>query len=98
MTWALAGALAGLSAILIGPLVTFNVLFMATLSIRGLAAALVGGLTNIWGAFGAGILIGVVEGVIAYKSPVSGITDAVLAVTILVLMVARPAGLVRSAY
>lgn len=98
MTWALAGALAGLSAILIGPLVTFNVLFMATLAIRGLAAALVGGLTNIWGAFGAGILIGMVEGVIAFKSPVSGITDAVLAVTILVLMVARPTGLFRSAY
>lgn len=98
MTWALAGALAGLSAILISPLVTFNVLFMATLAIRGLAAALVGGLTSIWGTLGAGVLIGVAEGVIAYKSPISGITDAVLAVTILVLMVARPAGLVRSAY
>lgn len=97
-TWALAGALAGVSAILIGPLVTFNVLFMATLAIRGLAAALVGGLTSISGAFTAGILIGVAEGVIAFKSPVSGITDAALAVTILVLMIVRPTGLVRSAY
>jgi branched-subunit amino acid ABC-type transport system permease component len=98
ITWALAGALAGLSAILIAPLVGFNVAFMTTLSIRGLAAAIVGGLTNIGGAFAAGLLIGVAEAVIAFKSPVSGITDVVMAVFIVGLLLARPSGLVRSAY
>lgn len=97
-TWALVGVLSGVSAILIAPLVSFSTGFMTTLSIRGLAAALVGGLTNIQGAFSAGILIGVAEALIAFKSPVSGITDVVIAGFVLVLLIARPTGLVRSAY
>lgn len=97
-TWALAGALAGLSGILIAPLVAFNTAFMVILTIRGLIAALVGGLTSIWGAFAAGVLLAMAEGVIAFKSPVPGITDVALAVFVLALMVTRPAGLVRSAY
>jgi sulfate-transporting ATPase len=97
-TWALAGALSGLSAILIAPLVAFNVGFMTTLSIRGLAAAVVGGLTNVTGAFAAGILIGITEGVIAFKSPVSGITDIAIAGFILAMLVVRPRGLARAAY
>lgn len=97
-SWALAGALSGLSAILIAPLVAFHVFFMVTLIIRALAAALVGGLTNIWGAFAAGVLIAIVEGVVAYQSPVSGISDALVAAFVLVLVLVRPTGLVRSAY
>ena len=97
-TWALAGGLAAMSAILIAPLVAFSVSFMTILSVRGLAAALVGGLTNIGGAFSAGLIIGVVEAIIAFKSPVSGITDVAIATFVLILMVARPSGLVRSAY
>lgn len=97
-TWALAGAIAGLSAILIAPLVAFNVFFMAALAIRGLAAALVGGLTSLSGAFVAGVALGVAEAVIAYTSPISGLTDVALATFVLALMLVRPSGLVRSAY
>lgn len=97
-TWALAGALAGASALLIAPLVAFNVFFMTMFNVRALAAALVGGLTSINGAFVAGVSIGIAEAVIAFKSPVTGITDATLATFILLLMLLRPAGLVRSAY
>jgi branched-chain amino acid transport system permease protein len=97
-TWALAGALSGVSAILIAPLVAFNVAFMTTLSIRGLAAAVVGGLTNVGGAFGAGILLGVAEAFIAFKSPISGVTDVAIAAFVVALLVVRPSGLARSAY
>lgn len=97
-SWAAAGALAAVSAILIAPLVAMNVLFMTVLVLRAFAAALVGGLTSIAGAFLAGILLGVGEGVIAYKSPVSGITEVVIAAGILLLVVARPGGLVRADY
>jgi branched-chain amino acid transport system permease protein len=97
-TWALAGGLGGLSAILIAPLGAFHVGFMVTLTIRGMAAALVGGLTNIAGAFAAGVALGIAEGVIAFKSPISGITDFAIACCVLVLMVFRPTGLFRSAY
>ncbi|MEA3019370.1 MAG: branched-chain amino acid transport system permease protein livM [Actinomycetota bacterium] len=97
-TWALAGAVAGVSAVLVAPLVAFNAFFMTLLLLRGLAAALVGGLTSVWGAVIAGVGIGVAEGFVAFKSPVSGITDALIAVFVLALMLVRPTGLVRSAY
>ena len=97
-TWALAGALSAISAILIAPLVAMNVLFMTLLALRSFAAALVGGLTSLFGAFAAGIALGVFEGVVAFKSPVSGMTDVLVAVGILVLLVLRPGGIVRAAY
>jgi branched-chain amino acid transport system permease protein len=97
-TWAMAGGLAGLSAILIAPLGAFNVGFMVTVTVRGLAAALLGGLTSITGAFSAGVLLGVAEAVIAFKSPVSGIADVVVAGCVLIVLFLRPGGLFRSAY
>lgn len=98
LSWALAGALAAVSAVLIAPLVAMNVLFMTALVLRGFAAALVGGLTSLVGAFVAGILLGVGEGIIAYQSPISGITDVVIALGLIALVVARPGGLVRAQY
>jgi branched-chain amino acid transport system permease protein len=99
VTWAMAGALAGLSAILVAPLISsFTVFFMTTLLLRSLAAALVGGLTSIGGAFVAGIVLGVLEGVIGYLSPVTGTAEVVLAGGVILLMLARPSGLVRTAY
>jgi branched-chain amino acid transport system permease protein len=97
-TWAMAGALSAMSGILIAPLVAPNVFFMTLLALRGFAAALVGGLTSIWGGFVAGVLLGVFEAVVAYESPVKGLTDVIVALGIVVLVVARPAGLVRAEY
>jgi branched-subunit amino acid ABC-type transport system permease component len=97
-TWALAGGLAGLSAIVIAPSVAFGVFFMTTLLLRSVAAALVGGLTSVGGAFVAGIVLGVAEGVIGYVSPVTGIVEVLLAGFVIVLLLVRPSGLVRSAY
>lgn len=97
-TWAMAGALSGLSAILIAPLVVFNVFFMAALSVRALAAALVGGLTSVGGAFTAGLLLGILEGVISYESPVTGVTDASVALVVIAVLLLRPTGLVRTRY
>jgi len=97
-TWALAGGLAGLSGILIAPSVAFSVFFMTSLLLRSVAAALVGGLTSIWGAVAAGILLGVAEGVIGYTVPVNGFVEVALAVFVIGLLLVRPSGLVRSAY
>jgi branched-chain amino acid transport system permease protein len=97
-TWALAGALAGLSGILIAPSVAFSVFFMSTLLLRSVAAALVGGLTSIGGAMAAGVVLGVAEGVVGYLSPVQGIVEVALAGFVIVLLLVRPSGLVRSAY
>lgn len=97
-TWALAGALAGLSGILVAPSVAFSVFFMTSLLLRSVAAALVGGLTSIWGAFIAGIVLGLAEGLIGYLAPVNGIVEVALAGFVLTLLLVRPSGLVRSAY
>ena len=97
-TWALAGALAGLSGILIAPAVAFSVFFMSTLLLRSVAAALVGGLTSVSGAMTAGIVLGLVEGVIGYVSPVKGLVEVAVAGFVIVLLLVRPSGLVRSAY
>jgi branched-subunit amino acid ABC-type transport system permease component len=97
-TWALAGALAGLSGILVAPAVSFSVFFMSTLLLRSVAAALVGGLTSITGAIVAGIALGVAEGVIGYVSPVKGIVEVIVAAFIIGMLLVRPSGLVRSAY
>jgi branched-subunit amino acid ABC-type transport system permease component len=71
---------------------------MSTLLLRSVAAALVGGLTSIGGAMAAGIVLGVAEGVIGYLSPVQGIVEVALAGFVIVLLLVRPSGLVRSAY
>ena len=84
--------------ILIAPSVSFSVFFMSSLLLRSVAAALVGGLTSVSGAFAAGIALGVAEGVIGYVSPVKGIVEVGLAGFVIVLLLVRPSGLVRSAY
>src|SRR5688572_6145585 len=96
--WGIAGALAGVSAILIAPTTTFDVNFMTGLVLRGLAAALIGGLTSIGGAFAAGIALGMAEAWIAYETPVIGTTEVVLALFIIAMLLIRPQGLVRSSY
>ena len=97
-TWALAGALSALSAILISPLVAMNVFFMTLLALRAFASALIGGLTSMWGAFTAGVLLGVLEAFVKYKSSIAGITDIAIAAGILVVLLVRPGGLVRAHY
>jgi branched-chain amino acid transport system permease protein len=98
VTWSLAGGLAGVSAIIVAPSVSFSVFFMTGLLLRSLAAALVGGLTSLAGAFGAGILLGVAEAVLGYQAPVTGGVEVALALGIILLLLVRPQGLFRSAY
>ena len=96
--WALAGAIAALSGILLAPTVALMPFFMTILIVPVLTAALVGGLTSILGAFAAGIGLGVAQSVLAYKVPTAGITEITLAGFILVMLLFRPAGLARSTY
>jgi len=98
IAWSLAGAISALSAILIAPLVAFTIFFMTTLAIRGLGAALVGGLTNTGAAFVTGIFFGLFEAITSYENGTPGLVDFGLAVLIIVLIVIRPNGLVRKKY
>jgi branched-chain amino acid transport system permease protein len=97
-TWALAGAIAALCGILISSQVALTVGFMDPLLLDGLAAALIGGLTNPVGAFGTGIGLGILEGLLNYYAKTPGLVEVSLAGLIVVVLLARPSGLVRAAY
>jgi branched-chain amino acid transport system permease protein len=98
VSWGLAGMIAGISAILIAPSVAFNVFFMTGFMVRGVAAALLGGLTSVTGAFVAGIVLGVGESMISYFINSPGIPEVTLALLVLGLLSVRPTGLFKAEY
>lgn len=95
LTWAAAGALGATAGLLIGPLLgAFGPLSLSTgFIVRGITAALLGGLTSLPGAFVGGIAIGVLDAALKAEVPVRGIeTFGMLGVVLLVLLF-RPRGL-----
>jgi branched-chain amino acid transport system permease protein len=98
LTWAVAGGISGLSAILISAFVPLHVFFMVPLLLRGLVAALVGGLTNVQGAFVAGILLGTLEGGVTYLTNIAGLTEVILAAAALAVLLVRPSGINQADY
>jgi len=96
-TWGLAGALGAVAALLIQPgLGAFGPGFMTVLFIKALAAALLGGLTSLPGAFVGGIGVGVTEALVdrAFVGTTFPGIDAVTVMTIIVaVLLFRPDGL-----
>ena len=95
--WVIAGLLAGVGAILIGatrPL-TLSVALGPALLLRALGAAMLGGLSSIWGSFVGGVAIGICEALVLWNYPVGGVLELVLAIVILLSMLLKP-GLGRS--
>lgn len=99
--WAFAGALSSVAALLILPSVgalspsSFNVLF-----IKALAAALIGGLTNMRGAFLGGLIVGIVEAEIRYMtlgSPLIGLPEVAVFGAAVAVLVLRPRGIFEAA-
>src|SRR5437588_747388 len=93
-TWTVAGALAGLAAILVAPLVGFDIFFMTLLAIRGFAAALLAGLTNVSGALAAGLALGLAEAALTRQTTQPGLPEAVLVVLVVGFLL-RPQATVR---
>jgi branched-subunit amino acid ABC-type transport system permease component len=100
-TWGLAGALGAIAAILIGPMLgTFGPGFMTRLFVWGLAAALLGGLTSLPGAFVGGLVVGVVDSVVQtafLTSSLPGVPSIALLIMILAVLLFRPSGLLGKA-
>jgi ABC-type branched-subunit amino acid transport system permease subunit len=94
-TWILGGFLAGLAALLIVP--AKGSLDAATLSfgllVTALAAALVGGLTSLPGAFIGGIVIGVAEYLTKWKVDTPGAPELVFFAIVFAVLFFRPGGL-----
>lgn len=98
LTWTAAGVLSAGSAIVLAPTMTLSTGGTYDLLLRALVAAVVGGLTSVAGAFSAGLGLGLLESVITYKSTITGLTDLILAVVLIVVLFVRPAGLVQSRF
>jgi len=85
-TWTLAGALSGLAAVLVAPIVGFDVFFMTLLAIRGFAASLLAGLTNLPGTLLAGLGLGIAEAALTRQTTQPGAPEAVLVVLIVAFL------------
>jgi branched-chain amino acid transport system permease protein len=96
-TWALAGGVSAMAALLIEPTVgIFAAGFMTGLFVRGLAAALIGGLTSLPGAFVGGVVVGIVEAYIQRRyvqSTFPGIGSVAVMIVIVLVLLVRPQGL-----
>jgi branched-chain amino acid transport system permease protein len=93
LTFAIASGLGGAAGVLVG--MSFNSIspFMGMdMGLKGMAAMLLGGLGNIYGAMLGGLIIGVVEvGSVAYLS--SSYRDAFAFVIIIAVLLLRPRGI-----
>lgn len=100
-TWGLAAGLSALAALLIQP--TIGVISPGAyqaLFIKALAAALIGGLTSMSGAFVGGVLVGVAEAQIRHatvSSTLTGLPELVIFAALVAVLLLRPNGLLRRA-
>ena len=95
--WAIAGVLSAVTAILLGPLRGANLteVLGPALMVRALAAALVGGMTNLPLAFGAGIGLGLVEQVTFANFASGGVTELAVFALVMVMLVRQAGALSR---
>jgi branched-chain amino acid transport system permease protein len=94
LSFAIAGLLGAVAGVLASP-----VYFSAwdsglALGLKGFVAATLGGLTSIRGAIAGGVVLGVLESLVAGYID-SGLRDAVAFVVLIVVLVARPDGVLR---
>jgi branched-chain amino acid transport system permease protein len=98
LTFAIASGLGGAAGVLVG--MSFNAIspYMGVdMGIKGLAAMLLGGLGNIYGAMLGGLIIGVVE-VISVAYLASSYRDAFAFVIIIGVLLFRPTGIFGNRY
>lgn len=92
LTFALGGLVGGLAGVLVGPLVTVYFDMGLLLTLKGFAAAILGGLTNPMGAIVGGVTLGLLES-IAIVTISSGYKDVIAMAILIIIMIAMPNGL-----
>ena len=92
LTFALGGLIGGLAGVLVGPLVTVFFDMGLLLTLKGFAAAILGGLANPLGAIVGGVTLGLLES-IAIVAVSSGYKDVIAMGILIVIMIAMPNGL-----
>ena len=92
LTFLLGGSVGGLAGVLVAPLVTIHYEMGLLLTLKGFAAAILGGLLNPTGAVVGGIVLGLIES-IAVISISSGYKDVISMGTLIVIMILMPNGI-----
>jgi ABC-type branched-subunit amino acid transport system ATPase component/ABC-type branched-subunit amino acid transport system permease subunit len=89
--WSMAGLLAGVSAILVGPTqpVLTQMALGPSLMVRALAAALIGRLVSLPWAFAGGIAMGVLEATVSFNYPTGGTLELVIFLAIIGILLFR---------
>ncbi|MDF8357666.1 branched-chain amino acid ABC transporter permease [Ensifer adhaerens] len=91
-TFMLGGAVGALAGILVTPLISMNYHMGITLTLKGFAAAILGGLANPLGAVFGGLVIGMTEA-LAVVGLSSGYKDVAAMTLMIIMMIFMPNGL-----
>jgi len=92
LTFALGGLIGGLAGVLVGPLITVYFDMGLLLTLKGFAAAILGGLANPMGALLGGVTLGLLES-LAIVLVSSGYKDVIAMALLIAIMIVMPNGL-----
>lgn len=92
LTFILGGLVGGLAGVLVAPLVNFHYEMGLLLTLKGFAAAILGGLTSPFGAMFGGVLLGLIES-LAIVLVSSGYKDVIAMSILILIMIVIPQGL-----
>jgi len=92
LTFLLGGLLGGLAGVLVSPLITLHYEMGLLLTLKGFAAAILGGLFNPFGAVVGGVVLGLVES-LAVLAVSSGYKDVIAMTILIAIMIVMPNGI-----
>ena len=92
LTFVTGGLMGGLAGILVAPLINIHYEMGLLLTLKGFAAAILGGLISPVGAMFGGVLLGLIES-LAIASVSSGYKDVITMVILILIMILMPQGL-----
>ena len=92
LTFLLGGLVGGLAGVLVSPLTTLHYEMGLLLTLKGFAAAILGGLTNPFGAVVGGVTLGLLES-LAVLSVSSGYKDVIAMTILIAIMIMLPNGM-----
>jgi branched-chain amino acid transport system permease protein len=95
-TFLLGGALGAVAGLLVTPLIAVSYHMGIVLTLKGFAAAILGGLVNPMGAVIGGLTLGLMESLAVISVP-SGYKDAVAMTMLIVIMIVLPNGILGKA-
>lgn len=95
-TFLLGGAVGAIAGLLVTPLIAMNYHMGIVYTLKGFAAAILGGIANPIGAVLGGVVLGLLESLAAVGFP-SGYRDAVAMTILIVIMIVMPNGLIGRA-